>query len=283
MLRKSISAKALIASILFAGTVGAIALAANAYLNTKSIEKDVNGYIIQNRGAVQWQLNSGEAEALEYQSYNLATSQLLQAVKMPSKKPKAVILDIDETVLSNYGNIIDTQIKTTDGYSKASFSKWAKQEKAKAIPGAVNFLKTSKNLGIETFYISDRFENADLSSTIDNLKKLGMPYADKEHVLLKTTSSSKQARVNSISNKFDVVMYIGDNLDDFPKGFDHKSNIARKEMVKANEEDFGTKYIIIPNAAYGSWDGATFGYDYKKTSEQKIQDRNNALIALENN
>ena len=50
-------------------------------------------------------------------------------------------------------------------------------------------------------------------------------------------------------------------------------------IVEKNTDQFGTEYIILPNAIYGDWDNATFSYDYTKTDAQKIQDRVNAIKA----
>ena len=238
-----------------------------------------NEFIIESRNAVQWQLNSGEAEALQYQAYNTAIEKLQAKVQKPSEKPKAVILDIDETVVNNYGSLIDTYSKSTDGYSKEEFTSWVKEEKATAIAGAKDFLNKAKENGVEVFYISNRYAE-DVDATINNFKKLGLPYADADHIMVKQKASNKMDRVEKVKESHDVIMYVGDNLNDFPAGFDKKSNKERKAMVQAMEDKFGTDFIIIPNAVYGDWSGATFGYDYSKTPEQQIQDRDNALMEL---
>ena len=59
-----------------------------------------------NAGAIQWLVNSGESEALQYQAYNMATESLKMKANKETEKPKAVVLDIDETVLNNFGSVI---------------------------------------------------------------------------------------------------------------------------------------------------------------------------------
>lgn len=263
-----------IAGVLVAG--GVVSLNLSGILSQKDSPAN---YISESRNAVQWQLNSGEAEALEYQSYNTAITKLKEKAKTPSEKPKAVIMDIDETVLNNYGHTIDNMVKGTEGYTRENFTKWAKEEKATAVAGAVDFVKTAESLNVDVFYVSNRYPE-DLDSTINNLRKVGLPYADKEHVLLKDKDSNKSGRVNQIKEKFEVVMFVGDNLNDFPSKFDKKSNADRKALVEANEDKFGTDYIIIPNATYGDWSSATFNYDYSKTDAQKIADRDKAITDL---
>lgn len=226
-------------------------------------------------GAIQWLVNSGESEALQHQAYNLATTMLKEKATIKTEKPNAVILDIDETVLNNFGSTIGDYL-TKEGYSKERFTAWCSEERATPIAGASEFLNTAKELGVEVFYISNRYSE-DLEHTINNMKKLGLPNADADHILVKTESSNKADRVASVEEKYNVLMFVGDNLNDFPEGFDKKTNAERKEMVDSIEEKFGHDYIIIPNPAYGDWEGATFNYDYSKTDAQKIEDRNNAL------
>lgn len=228
-----------------------------------------------NGGAIQWAINSGESRALQYQAYNLATEKLIQKAKLPSEKTKAVVLDIDETVLSNFGSTIDDYL-SGEGYSKERFSNWCAEEKASLIAGADEFLKTAEELGIEVFYITNRYTE-DLEHTINNLKALGLPNADNEHILVKTKSSSKAERVAEVEKNHEIIMFVGDNLGDFPEGFEKKSNPERTEIVDSVEDKFGTDYIVIPNPTYGDWEGATFNYDYSKSDEQKIEDRNKAL------
>ncbi|WP_459480945.1 5'-nucleotidase, lipoprotein e(P4) family [Clostridium saccharoperbutylacetonicum] len=233
-------------------------------------------YMDGTASALQYQYVSGEVEALQYQTYNMATEKIKDIAKNYKKtKPMAVVLDLDETVLNNYGSEIGDFL---DGkpYSSDRWHAWVLKEKATVIPGADKFLDTANTLGVQVYYISNR-SVTEQDATINNLKKLGLPHADKAHVLVKTDSSSKQARVDAVAKDNNIVMYVGDNLGDFPADFYNKLNDARKDIVEKNIDKFGTEYIILPNATYGDWDNATFGYNFKKTDAEKIQDRINAL------
>src|SRR5229473_1734283 len=59
-----------------------------------------NGYI---EGAVLWQQSSGERRALSYQAFALARMMLDRDLRMNRRlrKPRAVIVDLDETILDN--------------------------------------------------------------------------------------------------------------------------------------------------------------------------------------
>lgn len=233
-------------------------------------------YLDGTASALQYQYVSGEVEALQYQTYNLAAEKIKSIAKSYKEtKSMAVVLDLDETVLNNYGSEIGDYIEGKP-YAQDRWTAWVLKEKGTIIPGADTFLNTVKSLGIQIYYISNR-SAAEQDATIDNLIKLGLPNADKEHVLVKTDSSSKQARVDAVAKTNNIIMYVGDNLGDFPSDFYKKLNDERKEIVEKNKDKFGTQYIILPNAVYGDWDNATFSYDYTKTDAQKIQDRIDAL------
>ena len=263
------SKKKIVSLVVLAGLFGGAA----GYL---SVPVHEDKYIDGTSSALQWQLNSGEVVALQYQAYNTAETQLEKMVsEYKGDKKLAVVLDLDETVINNYGNTINDLV-TGLGYSKDRFTEWALKEEATIIPGADSFLHKAEELGVEIFYITNRYPE-DLQATINNLKKLGLPSADEAHTLIKTDSSNKSARVEEVSKTHDIVMFVGDNLGDFPSDFYKKLNAERQDLVDQNEDKFGTKYIILPNASYGDWDSATFGYDFKKTDLEKIEDRLNAI------
>ena len=269
--------KKVIAGIIVVGT----GLLGGVVGNSLAPKAEPSKYIDGTVAGVQWQLNSGEAMALQYQAYNTAEKQLESSVKdYTGNKKLAVVLDLDETVINNYGNTIENLISGT-GYSKEKFTDWAKQEKATIIPGADDFLHKAEELGVEVYYVSNRYPE-DLDATIENLKKLGLPSADKDHVLIKTDSSNKTSRVEEISKTHDIIMIVGDNLGDFPSDFYKKSNKERQDIVGKEEDKFGAQYIILPNASYGDWDSATYGYKYDKTDAEKKEDMINAIKGYNN-
>ena len=61
------------------------------------------GIVIGNLLGVEYLINSGEAKALRYQAYNIASKRLEELKKEHENEENlAVILDIDETILKNY-------------------------------------------------------------------------------------------------------------------------------------------------------------------------------------
>lgn len=88
--------------------------------------------------AINWVQQSGEYQALTYQAYNIAKVAFDNVVNQNIINP-AVVVDLDETVLDNspyQASLIDTNNK----FSPDTWSQWILAEKAKAIPGAVEFI-----------------------------------------------------------------------------------------------------------------------------------------------
>ena len=72
-------------------------------------------------------------------------------------------------------------------------------------------------------------------------------------MLLREESRDKLERRASIKD-YKVIMLIGDNLGDFDSKFFGKTNKERWEVSKSLEENFGEKFILIPNLIYGDWE-----------------------------
>lgn len=225
---------------------------------------------------IQWLINSGEAKALRYQTYNIATERLKQLIKEhEGEENLAVILDIDETVLNNY-YYLAKKFLGYDNFKDMSFSKWFREESSSLIEGAENFLDTANNLGVEIFYVTNRSYKIEEES-INNLRFFNLPYSDKKHVLTASDTSDKVFRVDTIRENHNVLMYLGDNLGDFPEGVHDKSNEERSEIVDNIYEKFGTEYFIFPNTIYGDWDEATYNYDDSKSDRELINSRIEAI------
>jgi 5'-nucleotidase (lipoprotein e(P4) family) len=114
-------------------------------------------------------------------------------------------------------------------------------------------------------------------ATIKNLKDKKIPFADDAHVITKSTTSDKTLRREKVSETHEIVLLIGDNLGDFDEVFQRKSNSIRKNEVDALKHEFGKRFIIVPNPMYGEWEGASFGFDYKKSLIEKTKLQTDSL------
>jgi len=230
--------------------------------------------------ATLWFQKSAEARAIYLQTYNFAKSVFDDKLKkdrfkLKKKKPKAIITDIDETVLNNspYNARL---IETGTSYNENSWSKWVNEKQAKALPGAVNFMNYVKEKGVDVFYISNR-NVKHLKATLENLKNIGFPFADTKHILLKDKTSDKTARRNIVLQNYDVILYLGDNLRDFDENFKYAKNRNRADSVAKYKDLFGAEYIIFPNPMYGEWEKAVYKGDFSKSDAEKRKMRMETL------
>ena len=219
-----------------------------------------------------WMRTSAEYRALAYQGYNVAMNAVKMAVADPSheRKPLAIVLDADETVVDNT-KLMGESIANGNGRFDAPWWRQAvHQGKSQAMPGAVDFLNEVHKQGVEIFYVSNRYAPVNLDVTIQNFKELGFPSVDKDHVLLFEKDSDKQPRFDMIAKKYYVVVYMGDNAGDFPIGTKGKTLAERNGIIDAHKEDFSTTFVVFPNPAYGSWVSALAkGYQNLSPEEQK--------------
>ena len=95
--------------------------------------------------------------------------------------------------------------------------------------------------------------------------------------MLKFESSSKKTRRDKVSASHLIVMLIGDNLNDFSEVFEKKKMEERFDLTDKFQKEFGQKFIVLPNAIYGEWEGALYNYDYGQTDLQKSELRHKFL------
>ncbi|MES2592673.1 MAG: 5'-nucleotidase, lipoprotein e(P4) family [Bacteroidota bacterium] len=214
-----------------------------------------------------FQQNSAEYKALCFQAYTIARLQVDLAVQKPSSKPRAIITDIDETVLDNSPYAVHQALKGKN-YDVTTWAEWTARAEADTLAGALSFFNYAASKGIEVFYISNRDEK-ERKGTLDNLKHYNFPFADGNHLILKQLTSSKEERRQKITATHDIVLFLGDNLADFSVIYDKKSSEDRLLATQQLSAEFGKKFIVLPNANYGDWESALFKYNYKLSTKQK--------------
>ncbi|MEW5845193.1 MAG: 5'-nucleotidase, lipoprotein e(P4) family [Bacteroidota bacterium] len=202
--------------------------------------------------ATIWYQNSPEMKALYYQGFNIAGERLKQFSKVKTTKPKAVVVDIDETMLNN-SPFQAQEIIDNKEFSGDFWNEWSQLAKAEATPGAVEFSKLCDSLGVALFYISNRKVN-EFEATLRNLDSLGFAFAKPEFLILRDNESSKKARREKIMERYEIVLLIGDNLNDFSEIFEDRSNSWGNPTVEQFKKEFGYRYIILPNPMYGDWE-----------------------------
>ncbi len=226
--------------------------------------------------SVLWYQKSAEMQAMYYQCFNWAKIRVDMKTNDSSGSKKAVIVDIDETMLDN--SPFETHcINTGKSYTKETWSEWTSKISATALPGALDFTKYAQSKNVEVFYISNRSID-DFDVTLKNLQKEGFAFADSAHLLLKTNTSSKTIRRNKVKQNFDIILLIGDNLDDFSEIFEDRSTDLGFGAVEKNKTKFGDLFIMLPNPMYGSWENAIFNNRRDLSSQEKYTLRKENLV-----
>ena len=217
-----------------------------------------------------WQTTSAEYHALAHQAYNIARLRLDEDLKIKRTKKRAIVVDADETVIDNTAFQIRMIVDGAQYYG--DFDNWVKIAEGKAIPGSLDFLNYAYENGCDIYYISNR-KLHHIEGTLKNLKILGFPQAEKSHILLKDDTSNKGIRRDQVAEDHFIVMFIGDNLIDFEDVFRYKNIEERFSSVEDFKNEFGNRFIILPNPMYGEWEKTLYGGTRKipvKEKEKKL-------------
>ncbi len=201
-----------------------------------------------------WMKTAAEYRALCYQGYNIALAAVDRALANPSArsgKPPAIVLDCDETVTDNTAAMARSAADGNGRYTSPWWRDTVHAANSGAMPGAVEFLQKVHQKGVAIFYVTNRYSAVNYDATVQNLKALGFPSVDREHLLLMedTKASDKQPRFDAVARDYDVVVYMGDNAGDLPLRTKGKDLRTRNAIIDAAKNDFGTLYIVSPNPA----------------------------------
>ncbi len=228
-----------------------------------------------NLNAVAWTQNAVEHDLVYLQTWRVAQGKLLEAMNDPSwdalvpadrvtpldHLPPAVIVDVDETVLDN--SPYQARLVRSGGtYNATDWAAWCREERARAMPGAVAFAQFAARHGITLVYLSNRDSALD-TVTLANLRKVGFP-VDGSHAFMglgmtvegcQQVGSAKGCRRQAVSRNYRVLMQVGDQLGDF---------VDAPQATLASYHDtaekylpwIGTRWFVLPNPTYGAWESA---------------------------
>lgn len=202
---------------------------------------------------IRWAQRSAEYKALAHQAYQVASRRLDDLVEGGLDGDFAVVLDADETVLSN-AQYQAERAALGVGFSTASWSAWVERRQAAPMPGAASFLDHVHAAGGTVIIVTNRKAVGECQPTEDNLHAVGLDY---DAILCKTDSSDKNPRFEAIEAgtakaglpAMPIAIFVGDNILDFPQ----LSQDIRHEGDEAFA-GFGDSFIAIPNPMYGSWE-----------------------------
>ncbi len=136
------------------------------------------------------------------------------AHQRPNEK-LALVLDIDETTLSNYQEME----KAGFAYDAKAFNAWVESAQAPAIPGTLRIFNEAKRLGVSVFFLTGR-EEAERAATDQNLRGQGFE-GWQELFLRKAGQRSSTAleyksaeRARIVAQGYRIVLNVGDQWSD---------------------------------------------------------------------
>ena len=242
--------------------------------------------------ATLWMQRSVEYKAHALGAFALARIRLDQALAdkswtaAPAEQtgayrdlPPAVVADLDETLLDNSAYqawmVISDKTFTAESWRKFVFA-----QITGAIEGAVEFAKYADAKGVKVFYISNRTAEEE-EQTRRNMERLGFPMGGNVDVFLMAKKqpdwgSAKGTRRAYVAKDYRVLLNLGDNFGDFTDAY-RGSDAERLKVFEDNKARWGREWIMLANPAYGSFESAPFGHDYKKSADEQRKAKRDVL------
>ena len=132
-------------------------------------------------------------------------------------------------------------------------------------------------------YVSNRAKDLD-QVTLANLRKVGLPVSGPEAFLglgtfvegCEQIGTEKSCRRQLISRKYRVLMQFGDQIGDFVTVVANNPAGRRRAMAPYMSW-IGTRWFVLPNTTYGSWEPALFNNDWTAPLEQRRKQKIDAL------
>ncbi|WP_409254762.1 HAD family acid phosphatase [Francisella adeliensis] len=221
---------------------------------------------VPNIDGVKWYNESVEKRAIALEVYNLAKIKIAEQIKKEKLQSGTwgIVLDIDETTLDN--SWLEHDDYKNYQYNPDKFDKALKEEKSIAIPGAKMLTNFVHKKGGFVSLVTNRTGNDKelIKATEENLSEQGIYYDqilftnknqenhNDKNPRFKAVSTGKYSEGMIYTDKLpahDIVAYFGDNIQDFPA-------MTQEKMKTADDSQFdvfGSKYFILPNPMYGSW------------------------------
>lgn len=203
---------------------------------------------------LHWVRTAAEHRALFLQAYRQAGDRVRAAAAGRAQGTWAVILDADETILDN-SEYQKERAELGLGYTQESWTEWVRRAAADTLPGAAGFIRSVRQAGGRVAVVTNRLD-IECDDTRANLRRLQV---EVDVVLCRPSSqpSDKAARFRAVEDgtadaslpPLEVLLWVGDNIRDFP-GLTQAARTAPDPVLA----DFGTRFIVLPNPMYGSWE-----------------------------
>ena len=234
--------------------------------------------------AILWQVTSVEYRILAQSIYASAATHLDRALAdrqwtalLTQKEnfqnlPPAVIVDIDETVIDTT-RFQSQMVRDQARFSSRPWVEWQARNEPLAVPGAVEFIAYAESRGVTIFYVTNR-DYATKQSTRLNLKTIGLKLPDHVDTVLTRNErpdwpSDKESRRRYIAQSYRVLLLVGDDLADFISEYRTPEQTRLREAQRYNQ--WGTKWFMLPNPMYGSWESTLYDFNAGLSREEISQ------------
>jgi acid phosphatase len=224
--------------------------------------------------------HAAEYQALSLQVYQAATNALSGFAEdrswtvVPGNEdlrdlPPAVILDVDETVVSN----VDFQMTFEPPFANWKLHEWTDNSVATAVAGVADFVAAARKAGVTVFFVTNRpcepvagtmSSCPQKAATIQDIAEVGIE-TDADHVFLSEEQGwnrEKITRRQHVAKTHRVIMVIGDDLGDFIPCVRDKvyspckepaTKETRRRLVDEYSAYWGNGWYVLPNPMHGSW------------------------------
>lgn len=203
-------------------------------------------------GSAHWMASSAEYQALVRQTFALAGQRLREVVADQQPESWTVAVDADETVISNVEyerELTRLGLESND----ALWDAWVARRAAPPLPGAIEFLELVHELGGYVAVVTNRSDEH-RADTEANFRAFDIPF---DVILCRKEDRQKEPRWEMLRQgtasaelpPLEIVMWVGDNIRDFPD-LDQDLHLAGRQAFV----DFGRVYFLMPNPLYGSWE-----------------------------
>ncbi len=238
----------------------------------------------ENDLGILWVKHAAEYPAITTQVYQSATHDLDEFIAdetwtaMPGHPvdpdlPPAVILDVDETVVSN----VDFQLAFERPFTNRKMYDYFQEHDAIPVAGVVEFVAAARAAGVTTFFVTNRpcepiegkpGDCPQKDWTIKELRSIGIE-TDADHVLLADEQGwdrAKIARREHVAENYRVIMLFGDDLGDFSPCVRKTlygpctapaTKESRAQIIEEHSERWGRGWYILPGPMHGSWTSFT--------------------------
>ncbi|MDA8018826.1 MAG: substrate-binding domain-containing protein [Thermoanaerobaculia bacterium] len=213
---------------------------------------------------VLWVQRSAEFLAATQQLFQIAEERIGQALDdpswsadpegpPPSARPPAILVDVEGALLDESPFWAEV-VRRNLGSSADLRHEWSSRGDARAVPGALEFVRAARAREVEVFYLSDRDSSLE-GGLRKNLEELGFPLPPDRDVVFSHSDLGEavgaSAALALLRRTHRVILVVGDSLDAF---VDRALPLEQQHAAAREHAVFwGKKWILLPNPNAGTW------------------------------